>query len=95
MIDSTSQGGMVMKRALMIVGIGASASIWLSSKSNRVKLENLLRDWKRMIRPSSYVKNKSLPIEKGGNPHPYDLEDNKMVSEGAMYSVNFYNEKLQ
>ncbi len=84
-----------MKKALMVVGIGATASIWLSSKTNRIKLENLLRDWKRKVTPSSYSKNDNLPIEKGGNPHPLDLEDNKMVSEGAMYSVNFYNEKLQ
>ncbi|PMC40233.1 hypothetical protein CJ195_00540 [Bacillus sp. UMB0899] len=84
-----------MKKVLMVVGIGATASMLLSSKSNRIKLENSFRDWMRKIKPSSYAKNNNLPIEKGGNPHPQDLEDNKMVSEGAMYSVNFYNEKLQ
>lgn len=81
----------------MVVGIGASASaaVWLSSKPNRIKTENLLRKWKRKIKPTAFDKSEQLPIEKGGHPHPHDLEDNNMVSEGAMYSVKFYNEKMQ
>ncbi|WHY86148.1 hypothetical protein QNH39_26855 [Neobacillus novalis] len=83
--------------SLMVVGIGASASaaMWLSSKPNRIKTENLLRKWKRKIKPTVFDKSEQLPIEKGGHPQPDDLEDNNMVSEGAMYSVKFYNEKMQ
>ncbi|WP_066070517.1 hypothetical protein [Neobacillus soli] len=81
--------------SLMVVGIGASAAVWLSSKPNRLKAESLLRDWKRKIKPTIYEKSEILPIEKGGHPHPHDLEDNNMVSEGAMYSVDFYNKKMQ
>lgn len=80
---------------LLAVGAGASAAWWLSNKPNRVKAEVLLRDWKRKIKPNVFQKSEELPIEKGGNPHPHDIEDNKMVDEGAMYSVQFYNEKLQ
>ncbi|MBU8880525.1 hypothetical protein BGM26_16340 [Bacillus sp. FJAT-29790] len=82
-------------KTIMAAGIGVSAVIWLSSKPNRIKAENLLREWKRKIKPTIFDKSKNLPIEKGGNPHPHDLEDNNMVSEGAMYSVQFYNEKIQ
>lgn len=81
--------------SLMVVGIGASAAVWLSSKPNRLKAGSLLRDWKRKIKPTIYEKSENLPIEKGGHPHPHDLEDNNMVSEGAMYSVDFYNKKMQ
>jgi len=89
-----------MKRVLSMstllgVGVGASAVMWLSHKPNRIKAENLLRDWKRKIKPTVFEKSEELPIEKGGHPHPHDLEDNNMVSEGAMYSVQFYNEKIQ
>ncbi|KAB2333127.1 hypothetical protein F7731_16445 [Cytobacillus depressus] len=91
-----------MKRALsigmgsvMIAGIGASAAVWLSSKPNRLKAENLLRDWKRKIIPSPLDKSNILPVEKAGNPHPQDIEDNAMVSEGALYSVKYYNQKMQ
>ncbi|MCM3570516.1 hypothetical protein [Neobacillus mesonae] len=88
-----------MKRALsmgslLAVGVGASA-VWLSNKPNRIKAESFLKDLKRKVQPTLFEKSKKLPIEKGGHPHPYDLEDNKMVDEGAMYSVKFYNEKMQ
>lgn len=89
-----------MKRALpikslMFIGVGTSVAMWLTSKPNRIKTENILREWKRKINLSLFDKSKNLPIEKGGNPHPADVEDNKMVSEGAMYSVNYYNQEKQ
>ncbi|MBM7652652.1 hypothetical protein [Neobacillus cucumis] len=81
--------------SLLAVGVGASAVLWLRHKTNRIKAETLLREWKRKIFPTVYQKSEQLPIHKGGHPHPHDIEDNKMVDEGAMYSVQFYNEKLQ
>jgi hypothetical protein len=89
-----------MKRALplssmIMTGLGACAAMWFSSKPNRIKAGNIFRDWKRKIKPSPFHKSKHLPIKKGGIPHPHDLEDNNMVSEGALYSVKFYNEKMQ
>ena len=81
--------------SLLAVGVGASAVLWLREKPNRIKAESFLKEWKRKIKPTVFDKSEQLPIEKGGNPHPHDLEDNNMVSEGAMYSVKFYNEKIQ
>jgi len=81
--------------SLLAVGVGASAVLWLREKPNRIKAESFLKEWKRKIKPTVFDKSEQLPIEKGGNPHPHDLEDNNMVSEGAMYSVKFYNEKVQ
>jgi hypothetical protein len=82
-------------KSVMAVGMGATIMLWVSSKPNRIRLENTMSDWKRKIKPSSIDKCVSLPVEKGGHPHPHDIEDNNMVSEGAMYSVKFYNEKKQ
>ena len=30
-----------------------------------------------------------------GHPDPYDVEDNKMVSEGAQTSVHYYNQEIE
>jgi hypothetical protein len=90
-----------MKRALpitstlFVAGLGAYAAGWLTSKPNRIKAETFLRDWIRMINPSPFLKSENPPIKKGGNPDPHDIADNNMVSEGAQYSVQFYNEKIQ
>lgn len=86
----------MMKKVLSIAaGVGVSAAVWLSNKPNRIKTESMLRDLKRWIKPNVYAKSEQLPIEKGGNPHPKGFADNDMVSEGALYSVKFYNEKIQ
>ncbi|MEH7011252.1 hypothetical protein V7087_10550 [Neobacillus niacini] len=85
----------VSMSSLVAVGIGASAAVWLSNKPNRIKAESVFRDWKRKVKPNVYAASEQLPIEKGGNPHPKDLADNEMVSEGAQYAVQFYNEKIQ
>ncbi|MBY0145212.1 hypothetical protein [Neobacillus niacini] len=84
----------VSMSTLVAAGIGASA-VWLSNKPNRIKAESMLRDMKRKVIPTVYEKAEQLPIEKAGNPHPQDFADNDMVSEGAQYSVQFYNEKVQ
>jgi hypothetical protein len=81
--------------SLLAVGVGATAALWLRNKPNRIKTENFFREMFRKVKPTVYEKSEELPIEKGGNPHPEDIGDNNMVSEGAMYSVKFYNEKLQ
>ncbi|MCL6573527.1 MAG: hypothetical protein K6T88_17890 [Bacillus sp. (in: Bacteria)] len=82
-------------KSILVAGMGASAAMWLTSKPNRLKVENVCRDWKRKIAPTPIDKSDAFPVEKAGNPHPQDTEDTDMVSEGAMYSVKFYNEKVQ
>jgi hypothetical protein len=81
--------------SLVTVGIGASAAMWLANKPNRIKAKSFLREWKRKVTSTPYSKSAQRVIEKGGNPHPQDIEDNNMVSEGAMFAVDYYNEKMQ
>jgi hypothetical protein len=79
------------KNAVML-GVGAAA-LWMAMKpENKEKLTSMATQVKEKIIPA---KPDVLPVQKAGNPDPMDLEDNKMVSEGAMYGVNYYNENLQ
>ncbi|HAQ08530.1 MAG TPA: hypothetical protein DCR24_13790 [Bacillus bacterium] len=81
-----------MKSAVML-GVGAAA-VWMAMKpENKSKLTNMATQMKDKIMPSG--KKDVIPVQKAGNPDPLDLEDNKMVSEGSMYGVNYYNENLQ
>jgi hypothetical protein len=79
----------------MLVGLGASLAVWLSSKPNRIKTKSMMKDAKRKFMPSKIERSKALPVDKGGVPDPYDTDDNKMVDEGSQYSVNYYNERKQ
>ncbi|KIY21493.1 MULTISPECIES: hypothetical protein [Mesobacillus] len=82
---------MQTKNAVML-GVGAAA-LWMALKpENKAKLSEVATQLKDKVLPA---KSAVLPVEKAGNPDPLDLEDNKMVSEGAMYGVNYYNENLQ
>jgi hypothetical protein len=81
--------------SIAVAGLGTFAAMWLSSEPNKIKAKNSLKEWKRKIKPSPFDRSKNLPIKKAGHPHPHDIADNNMVSEGALYSVKFYNEKMQ
>ena len=40
-------------------------------------------------------KHNKTDLTATGNPDPQDTQDNKMVSEGALTSVQYYNEEVQ
>ncbi|AZB44179.1 hypothetical protein CEF21_18805 [Bacillus sp. FJAT-42376] len=74
---------------------GVAATVYLKDKSRREKLtDNVKQAQGKVVSMFSKEKNKEdhFPVEKGGNPDPQDIEDNKMVSEGAQYSVQYYND---
>lgn len=80
-------------KSAVVLGVGAAA-LWMAMKpENKAKLGNMATKMKGKIMPST--QQTVLPVAKAGNPDPLDLEDNKMVSEGSMYGVNYYNETLQ
>ena len=76
------------------VGVGATSIGILSSKKARTKVANYTTFIRNKLLPIKYKKT-SFPLKKAGNPHPEDIADNNMVSEGAMYSVKYYNKKMQ
>ncbi|WP_375089079.1 hypothetical protein ACDZ29_25200 [Peribacillus sp. RS7] len=84
---------MVLGRNALLLGVGVAGVSFLSNKTNRVKVKGIwsnakdktLSFWNRKASELDPV------IEKAGHPDPYDHEDNKMVDEGAMYGVHYYN----
>lgn len=82
---------MALAKNVVLLGVGVAGVSFLS-KTNRGKLKNVWSNAKTKAM-SFWNKRQTIDhlIEKAGHPDPYDHEDNKMVDEGAMYSVNYYN----
>lgn len=82
----------------MLLGVGIASASFLSSKKNRHRVKDVytkVRD-KWITRADGSVDKADFDlIEKAGHPDPHDIGDNKMVDEGAMYSVEYYNEAQQ
>lgn len=79
--------------SFVLAGVGIGTAVWLALRPGNTKMQNLYSNVKNKFFPSPSLA--TPPIEKAGHPDPHDVDDNKMVSEGAMYSVNYYNEKEQ
>ncbi|TXC90702.1 hypothetical protein FS935_12390 [Metabacillus litoralis] len=75
--------------ALSTIGV---TSYVLKDQSRKDKLVETLKAVRNKIQNMFRDRDKEV-IEKAGHPHPHDIEDNKMVSEGAAFSVNYYDEK--
>jgi hypothetical protein len=80
----------------VLLGVGVAGVAYLSAKSNRSKsmfmFEKLKCKVLNMWHGNSGEECNDL-LEKSGHPDPYDFEDNRMVDEGAMFSVNYYNKE--
>ncbi|PLR80039.1 hypothetical protein CVD25_15840 [Bacillus canaveralius] len=81
-------------KSYVLFGVGVTA-LWLALKPNSNKIEFYSTKLRKKFMPGKQLPNSLPPLEKAGHPDPEDIEDNKMVSEGAMYSVNYYNEVKQ
>ncbi|MGG0736774.1 hypothetical protein [Niallia taxi] len=71
-------------RTLAVVGAGVGGLLLFSSKG---------KEMMQRVTQMLHSKKDESPIMKAGNPDPQDIGDNNMVSEGAMYSVNYYNKQ--
>lgn len=80
------------------LGLGVAGLAYLSEKENRDKAMELMSDLKHRA-VSFWCKQQPDAchdlLAKAGHPDPNDIPDNKMVDEGAMYSVKYYNEEKQ
>lgn len=78
-------------------GVAGAATYYLRDQSNRIKLKDSITYFSTKLKDQTMKMRNTgdIPIEKGGNPHPEEIEDNKMVSEGAQYSVDYYNKQKQ
>ncbi|MTH54748.1 hypothetical protein GKZ89_15195 [Bacillus mangrovi] len=88
-------GLMISGAALSVAG---AATVYFKDKARRDKLTDGVKQAQGKvvsIFSGKDKEDKNFPVEKAGNPDPQDEEDNKMVSEGAQYSVNYYNNTKQ
>ncbi|MFN2746370.1 hypothetical protein ACINLE_14190 [Bacillus sp. z60-18] len=84
----------VMSRLAVPTVIAGVTVYMLKDQANRQKLKAYIENAKEKIPYFSGKQEKtSFPVEKAGNPSPQDIEDNKMVSEGSMYPVHYYDQK--
>ncbi|MEK3889588.1 hypothetical protein [Bacillus sp. FSL K6-3431] len=84
--------------SLLVLGLGVVGAKYLSKQENRAKAMDVYLSVKEKIMGLWCEQNPSACedlLEKAGNPDPYDLGDANMVSEGAMYSVDYYNKEEQ
>lgn len=83
-------------RSLLLGGIAAFAYMYFSKPDNMQKAKTALKNTKTKV--SSYVDSthvKPTMETKAGHSDPNDPDDNRMVEEGSMYSVQYYNEGVQ
>lgn len=83
-------------RSLLLAGLAAGAYAYFSKQENRDKAMVAFNNTKTKV--NSYLdsqKNNKMGMTKAGHSDPHDIDDNTMVDEGAMTSVQYYNEEVQ
>ena len=81
---------------LLLATIAAGAYAYFSKKENRDKAQVAFNNMKTKV--ESFIQSQKLnrcDDTKVGHSDPYDLQDNKMVSEGAQTSVHYYNQEVE
>lgn len=81
---------------LLLATLAAGAYAYFSKKENRDKAMVAVNNMKTKV--DSFIQTQKLNRSddtKAGHSDPYDLQDNKMVSEGAQTSVHYYNQEVE
>lgn len=82
-------------RSLLIGGLAATAYMFLQKAENREKAKIMMNN--TMTKVSSFMDSKNVKqcqMTKAGFSDPNDPDDNRMVEEGAMTSVQYYIESV-
>lgn len=83
-------------RSLLLGGLAATAYLYLQKPENRDKAKIMMNN--TMTKVSSFMNSQNVKqsqMTKAGFSDPTDPDDNRMVEEGAMTSVQYYNEGVQ
>ncbi|WP_370627094.1 hypothetical protein [Psychrobacillus sp. INOP01] len=84
------------KRSMIIGAATALAAVYFTNKNNKAQLKTAVKNSKTKIDSMVASKNtKPSQMTKTGYSDPNDPDDNRMVEEGAMTSVQYYNENVQ
>ncbi|MFC4410518.1 hypothetical protein ACFOZY_08785 [Chungangia koreensis] len=83
-------------RNLLLAGLAAGAYAYFSKKENRDKAMVAFNNTKEKVNSFMHAQKLNRSTEtKAGLSDPYDLQDNKMVSEGSQTSVHYYNQEVE
>jgi hypothetical protein len=99
--EKRNTGGMMKmskgnNRSLLLAGLAAGAYAYFSNQENRDKAMVAFNNTKTKV--NSYLesqKNNKMEMTKAGHSDPNDIDDNTMVDEGAMTSIQYYNQEVQ
>lgn len=83
-------------RSLLLAGLAAGAYAYFSKPENRDKAMVAFNNTKTKV--NSFIESQKLNqtnSTKQGHSDPHDVDDNNMVDEGAMTSVQYYNDEVQ
>ena len=83
-------------RSLLLAGLAAGAYAYFSKPENREKALVAFNNTKTKV--NSFIesqKHTQTNSTKQGHSDPHDVDDNTMVDEGAMTSVQYYNDEVQ
>jgi len=83
-------------RSVLISGLASMAYLYLQKPENRDKAKMMLQN--TMTKVSSFMDSRNVKqsqMTKAGFSDPNDPDDNRMVEEGSMTSVRYYNEEVQ
>ena len=84
---------MAMKRYALL-GIGAAGYAYFKNKANRDKARDVVNESKGRLTNLVDQAKTSINDFRGKEPkNQYNVEDNKMMAEGAQTSVHYFNEK--
>ena len=81
---------------LLLATMAVGAYAYFSKKENRDKPQVAFNNMKTKV--ESFINTQKMNRDsdtKVGHSDPYDLQDNKMVSEGAQTSVHYYNQEVE
>ncbi len=75
----------------VVGGAAGVAAVLLKNEEQRARLGRMWRQWYAKLTKRTASENREERQLKIGLSHPYDFEDNRMVSEGALTSIQYYN----
>ncbi|OCA83095.1 hypothetical protein A8F94_18340 [Bacillus sp. FJAT-27225] len=77
----------------LVAGAGIGALLWYAFKPSKVDMKGM---YETVANKLPFGKTSQEPVvAKAGLSDPMDIDDNKMVSEGSQYGVQYYNQNKQ
>ncbi|CAH0346035.1 hypothetical protein [Bacillus sp. CECT 9360] len=78
-------------------GVGIAGVTFLTKDSHKEKIITTFHTLKEKAMKYREKKQQKVcqdVLIKAGHPDPYDIEDSRMVDEGGIYCVHYYNQKM-